>query len=150
MPSRRVVRALVGLSALAAAACGGSNSAPQGFFISIRNMTFTPLSLDVPPGATVTVLNDDGIGHSVTSEATANAFTPGGVDVVTFDTGVFTGQRSFTIPSSAQEGTVVPYYCQVHRATMVTPTGTITIRAAALPSAPPSGGSGGGGGMSGY
>ena len=143
MPSRRVVRALVGLSALAAAACGGSNSAPQGFFISIRNMTFTPLSLDVPPGATVTVLNDDGIGHSVTSEATANAFTPGGVDVVTFDTGVFTGQRSFTIPSSAQEGTVVPYYCQVHRATMVTPTGTITIHAAALPSAPPTGSSGG-------
>ncbi len=129
-------------------ACGGSSSKknlPAGFYITISSMRFSPLNLDVPPGGTVTVLNDDSMDHTVTSEATSGAYTPGSVAGVSFDTGPFVGQRSFTIPSTAPEGTVIPYYCKIHTTTMATPNGTITVHAAATPS-----GGGGGGGGGGY
>jgi plastocyanin len=144
---------------IAAAACGSSSSsaapAPEGpgFFITISNMSFAPLDLHAPPGATVTVLDRDGIAHSVTSEASPNAFTRGSVGGVSFDTGQFTGTKTFALPSTASSGTVIPYYCTVHAGTMTTPNGTITIDPAALPTtAPGSGGAGagGGGGGGGY
>ena len=135
------------LGAGALAACGGSSSSnnknlPPGYYITISSMRFSPLNLAVPPGKTVTVLNDDSMEHSVTSQTTAGSFTPGAVAGVSFDTGNFVGQRSFTIPSTAPEGTVIPYYCRTHLASMATPNGTITITG----SAPPTGGGGGGGG----
>jgi plastocyanin len=140
---------VVGLGTALNAGCGsdddGDSSLPSGFYISISNMSFAPLNLAVPPGATVTVLNRDAEVHSVTSEATAGAFTPGGVAGISFDTGLFTGTRSFTIPSSAVEGTVVPYYCSNHLETMTTPTGRITVMAGAQPGPAPGGGGGGGG-----
>ncbi len=126
--------------------CGGSSSSslPAGFYITISGMAFSPTNLAVPPGATVTVLNRDSIAHTVTSEATSGAYTPGSVGGVSFDTGQFTGQKSFTIPSTATEGTVIPYYCKVHTSTMATPNGTITIQASAQPGPAPSTGSSGG------
>ncbi len=146
MTTRRL--ALAGAIACAAitGGCGGSSSSslPPGFYITISGMAFSPANLAVPPGATVTVLNRDSIAHTVTSEATSGAYTPGSVGGVSFDTGQFTGQKSFTIPSTATEGTVIPYYCKVHTSTMVTPNGTITIQTSAQPGPPPStGGSGG-------
>ena len=151
----------------AVAACGGSSSmstptptptpsSPStpvgtgtGFFITITGMTFTPLNLNVPPGATVTVKNDDTMPHSVTSEAKALAFTPGSVGGVQFDTGIFSGgQKTFTIPANAVEKAVVPYYCRNHQGAMATPTGTITIDASAQPNAAPGGTTTGGGGGS--
>jgi plastocyanin len=122
-------------------ACGGYSSdddggspAPQEqastFRIVISGMTFTPARLEVTPGATVTVQNLDGMAHSVTSQAEENAFTQGGVAGVSFDTGAFTGTRTFVIPSSAAVGTVIPYYCTTHLGTMVTPNGAIVIAAA--------------------
>lgn len=140
---------------LAVAACGSSSSssspapAPQGpgFFITISNLSYSPLNLHVPPGATVTVLNQDGMPHSVTSEATQNAFTPGSVSGVSFDTGPFTGTKTFSIPAAATGGTVIPYYCTVHRGTMATPNGAITVDPSAVATtAPGAGGAGGGGG----
>jgi plastocyanin len=95
--------------------------------ITISGMAFSPLNLHVPAGATVTVVNKDGFDHTVTSETAANMFTPGSVGGVQFDTGLFTGTRTFSVPANAATGTVVPYYCKVHLATMATPTGTITI-----------------------
>lgn len=145
------------LSLLAAAgvagvtACGGSSSddggddLPAGFYITISGMRFAPLDLAVPPGATVTVLNRDGEVHSVTSQSAPSTFAPGGVAGVTFDTGLFLNQRTFTIPASAPEGTVIPYYCTSHRELMATPNGTITIRAASQPVQPPGGGGKNGG-----
>ncbi len=130
-----------------AAGCGGSSSSnnlPAGFYISISNMAFSPLNLAVPPGATVTVLNRDSMAHTVTSEATSGAYTPGSVGGVSFDTGSFTGQASFTVPPTAAEGTVIPYYCKVHTSTMATPNGTITVQASAQPGPAPSTGSPGG------
>jgi len=135
--------------AAAVAGCGtSSTSSPapppttSGFTITISNLTYSPLNLHVPPGQTVTVVNDDGMPHSVTSEATQNAFTPGSVSGISFDTGAFTGSRTFSIPSSAASGTVIPFFCTVHRGTMNTPNGSITID----PTATATTSSGGGGG----
>lgn len=135
------------------AACGGSsnnspstssNPAPDGgsvaptgtgadggataLAIHIKNLAFSPDNLTVPAGATVQVFNDDGATpHSVTSEATAGSFTPGAVGGISFDTGIFTGgTRSFTIPASAANGTVVPYYCRNHLS-MMTNAATVHI-----------------------
>jgi plastocyanin len=148
-------RSLLGLAAITAIACGGSSSSSNsptptspGFFITISNMSFSPLNLHVPPGGTVTVINDDGITHSVTSESTPNAFAPGAVGGVSFDTGLFSGgQKSFTIPATAANGTVIPYFCMSHKQLMNTPTGTITVdTSAGATTPPPSGGGGMGGG----
>jgi plastocyanin len=117
-----------------------------GFYITISGMAFSPLDLHVPPGATVTVINMDGIAHSVTSEASVDAFTVGSVAGVSFDTGQFTGLRSFGVGASAPNGTVVPYFCTAHRAAMATPNGSITVDSAAVAAAPPSTGVAGGGG----
>jgi len=131
------------------AACGGSyrtaTSAPSsggvtasGYFITISNLTYSPLNLAVPPGATVTVMNDDGMLHSVTSESAPGAFTPGSVAGVSFDTGEFaSGTSSFTVPASAANGTIIPYYCTFHKAGMMTPNGTITVSTSAAPSPAP-------------
>jgi len=116
---------------------GGTTGGTPGFYVVIRNMSFSPSQLAVPPGGTVTVLNQDAMPHSVTSETTEGAFTPGAVDGVQFDTGAFTGQRTFTMPANAVEGAVIPYYCTVHTSTMVTPNATIRVDSSAQPAPPP-------------
>ena len=124
---------------------GGGGGTTPGFYVVIEGSAFNPLQLSAPPGATVTVLNRDPMAHSVTSEAAAGDFTPGGVGGVEFNTGSFTGSKTFTLPADATDGTVIPYYCTVHKSTMVTPNGSIRIDSSAQP-APAPGSSGGGGG----
>ncbi len=149
------VLALAGtVSALTA--CGGSsssggggtvNNGTPGFYITIKNMAYSPLELAVPPGGTVTVVNQDAMPHSVTSESAPGAFTPGAVGGVQFDTGGISGQATFTIPATAANGTMIPYYCSVHKGAMATPNATIKVDNSAQPGpAPGSGGGGGGGG----
>ncbi|HEX8908182.1 MAG TPA: hypothetical protein VF805_03205 [Anaeromyxobacteraceae bacterium] len=88
--------------------------------VHIRNLAFSPENPSAPAGATVDVVNDDSpTVHSMTSEATAGSYTPGAVGGVSFDTGLFTGTRSFTIPSTAVTGTVIPFYCRNHLGMMV-------------------------------
>jgi plastocyanin len=116
--------------------CGSSSgspasSTPQGYYITIANMAFSPLDLQAPPGATITVINQDSFPHTVTSEAAPGAFAPGGVAGVSFDTGSFTGQTSFGLQQGAPEGTVIPYYCAIHTTAMATPNATITIQSSA-------------------
>jgi plastocyanin len=145
------------LIAVAALACGGSDgsssSSPtpapttptttSGFFITIQGLAFTPLNLHVPPGGTVTVVNNDAMPHSVTSQARVNTFVPGAVAGVQFDTGIFSGgTKTFTIPATAANGTVIPYFCRNHMGAMATPNGTVTVDSSAAP-ASPSGTSGG-------
>ena len=139
--------ALVALTASVAVGCGGSNSSTSstpGFFITISNLSFSPLNLRAPPGATVTVINNDSMAHQVVSEATSGSFVPGAVAGISFDTGAFTGQKSFTLPSGAANGTLVPYFCNIHKNTRATPNGQITIDSTAAPSSPPGGGGSGG------
>lgn len=122
--------------AVLAAGCGsGSSGNPAGYYVSISGMSFSPLNLDAPPGATVTVINNDSMAHSVTSEAAPDTFIPGGA--IPFDTTPFTGRASFMLPASAPAGTVLNYFCTVHKGTMVTRNGTITIRPDAAPTQPP-------------
>ena len=117
--------------------CGGSmsdtssgtvstNSAPA-HLITISGMTFMPARLQVTPGSTVTVRNVDSTAHSVTSEAAMSAFHPGPMAGVSFDTGPFMGEMSFTIPPGAATGMVVPYFSTVDTSMMATPNGEIEI-----------------------
>lgn len=148
------VLALAGMIA-GLASCGGSSSGSgnvggggtPGFFIVIQGLAYSPATLSVPPGATVTVMNRDAMPHSVTSESMPGAFTPGAVSGVQFDSGAATGTFTFQVPANAPEGTVIPYYCTVHKGVMATPNASIKIDTSAQPAPPP--GSGGGGG-SGY
>jgi hypothetical protein len=64
----------------------------------------------------------------VTSERAPDAFVPGSVANVSFDTGAFlAGDRTIVIPPDAAPGTVVPYYCALHKGAMRTPNGEIRI-----------------------
>lgn len=126
--------AVCGLALAACGATSGPASSGNTFLIRISSLRFIPQDLTVPPGATIVVRNEDPMPHSVTSAASPDAFTPGSVAGVSFDTGPFSnGQTSFRIPSTAPEGTVVPFYCTVHGGVMNTPHGSITIRATAAP-----------------
>jgi plastocyanin len=132
---------LVAVLALATA-CGDStpaaSSLPPGYYITISNLAYAPLNLSAPAGATITVLNRDAMTHSVTQQVAPATFTPGAPGGGTpFDTGLFTGTKTFTLPAGLVEGTVLSYYCTSHTSTMLTPNGTITIRAAAAPAPDP-------------
>ncbi len=135
--SRYGAAALVAAGVLASA-CGSSSTSssalPAGYYIIISNMSFAPSNLEAPAGATVTVVNRDAMVHSVTQQSTAGAFTLGAPAGTTpFDTGLFSGSKAFTLPAGLADGTVLHYYCSNHTSTMLTPNGTITIRAAAPP-----------------
>jgi plastocyanin len=114
----RTFRMLAALAAATLACHCGSSSTPGPNTIAISNFQYNPANLSVTPGTTVTVTNSDSMQHSVTSQSVMNAFTPGAVNGVLFDTGAFTTTGTFTIPSSATVGTVIPYYCTVHLQTM--------------------------------
>ncbi|MBF5042973.1 hypothetical protein FGE12_11290 [Aggregicoccus sp. 17bor-14] len=131
---------------LVLSACGGSSygggnpspspSNPNEAVLTIQNMAFSPANLAVVPGQTVRVRNLDAMAHSVTSQSAPNQFRPGAVNGISFDTGAFTGERTFVIPTSAAVGTLVPYFCTVHPGTMAN-TGVITVRAAGDTTPPP-------------
>jgi len=72
-------------------------------------------------------MNNDGEPHSVTSEAQVDDFVSGAVQGVSFDTGSISPGSSgeLSLPASAASGTVIPYFCSVHKATMMQ--GTLTI-----------------------
>jgi plastocyanin len=148
-----MMRRLILTSAFAlalASACGGPTSttppasatptptiSPAGAtIITIKDLNFIPLDVTVAPGTTITVQNLDGIAHSLTSEAAMGQFSPGSVNGVSFDTGVFSmGEKTITIPANAAPGTVVPYFCRIHLAMM--PQGTITVQTGAATSQSP-------------
>ncbi len=92
---------------------GGSDAGTEAV-LTIENFTFNPKNLLVSPGTRVRVVNRDSAPHSVTSESMDGVLTPGSVNGVSFDTGPFTGERTFMVPAGAPHGTVVPYYCTVH------------------------------------
>ena len=105
----------------------GGNNGP--FVVNIQLFTFNPTNLTVPPGATVTVNNLDTAPHTATSQTVAGQFTLGAVNGVQFDTGMIAAGQSatFTIPANAPHGTVVPYFCDVHKGAMVNQP-TITVQ----------------------
>ncbi len=97
--------------------------------ITISNFSFSPLNIGVAPGTVITVRNEDDVNHSVTSESRKGIFKKGSVGGISFDTGVFMiPPHPITIPSDAHVGTIIPYFCTVHKDNMATPTGYITIK----------------------
>jgi plastocyanin len=133
------------------AACGGTTTPAgttlrPGYYIGISSMAYSPLNLAAPAGSTVTVINRDAMNHSVTSQAAPGSFTPGAAAGAPFDTGLFTGSRTFRIPAGLADGTVLHYYCSSHGSLMATPNGTITIDSTAGVGPAPAGGGGVGGG----
>jgi plastocyanin len=109
--------------AVGLAACGStgskatSSSVPAGgstggSSIAIKNFAFAPDVLTVKPGTKVSVKNEDGVTHTLTS--TTGKFSTGDVA---------SGQRvSFTAPETP--GTY-PYRCNIHQYM----TGTLVVRA---------------------
>jgi plastocyanin len=95
---------LLFVASLAAGACGGGSggSGPTGTpgtpitpvdntpvvttSVTLKNTAFTPPSIVVAPGATVTFTNQDGIAHNVTFGSSSvhgvSDFTSGSADVV--------------------------------------------------------------------
>ena len=107
--------------------CGSSGSSNSADTITISNFLYSPSNLSVKPGTTITVVNQDSTAHTLTSQSALGDFTKGAVSGVEFDTGSFTGTTTFTIPSTAPVGTVIPYFCTIHKSTMGMGQGQITI-----------------------
>ena len=92
---------------------GGNTSTSQ---VMMQGMAFSPASLTVSAGTTVTWLNKDPYAHTVTSG------TPGSPDGK-FDSGIINGNGSYSY-TFATKGTY-NYYCKIHAPNMV---GTITVQ----------------------
>jgi plastocyanin len=89
----------------------GSGAATATNAITISNFMFSPMSVSVAPGSTVSVTNKDSVAHTLT--ATGNQFNTGDING---------GQtKTFTAPSKA--GTY-HYICNIHQYMM----GTIVVR----------------------
>jgi plastocyanin len=86
--------------------------APPTTQVSIDNFTFSPQTLVIAPGTTVTWVNHDDVPHTATSAAKPRAFDSGALD---------TDQKfshEFTTAG------VFPYFCAVHPHM----TGQITVK----------------------
>ncbi|HET9731521.1 MAG TPA: cupredoxin domain-containing protein [Acidimicrobiales bacterium] len=83
-------------SAPGAAAAGGP-------VIVIKNFAYSPVSLTVKPGATVTVKNEDVAPHTVTASGSGK-----------FDTGNISPGASMTFTAPTAPGTY-PYICSIHQ-----------------------------------
>lgn len=101
----RLVAALV--LVLALGACGGSSKnsggAVSGTAITAHNFSFSPATLRVAAGATITVTDKDGSEHTVTSYD--NLFDTGHIPASG-------GTKTFSAPSKA--GTY-KYHCNIHQ-----------------------------------
>jgi plastocyanin len=112
---RRVIIALVALvsvvtlvtacgsnSRSAATSTGGASAPAAANTIVIDNFMFSPMTLTVSPGATVTVKNQDSTAHTLT--ATTKQFDTGDIGAG--------ATKTFTAPSKA--GTY-SYICDIHQ-----------------------------------
>ena len=119
---RRIALAAAGAMLVAAATAGcssysspsshGTSAAPfptstattlAADTIVIQNFAFHPADAAVAPGATVRVINEDNVTHTVTSTATPKAFDTGDVGGITATT--------FIAPSKAGS---YAYICRIH------------------------------------
>ena len=69
--------------------------------VSLRNLAFSPASIQVTPGATVQFTNNDGIEHNITFSNSSVS------DPIDFST----GSRSVVMPTTT--GTYA-YHCTIH------------------------------------
>jgi plastocyanin len=74
---------------------------------------FSPMTLTVAPGATVTVRNEDSVTHTLTDKASSSLF----------GTGDIAAGRSMTFHAPKQSGSYT-YICEIHQYM----TGTLVVR----------------------
>jgi plastocyanin len=114
--------ALLVAGALLLAACGSSTptksgtaatsgASSGGTSITIKNFAFSPASLSVAPGVTITVTNKDSATHTVTAS--------GGQ----FNTGDITQNQTKTFKAPTKPGNY-PYICEIHQYMM----GTLVVK----------------------
>jgi len=92
---------LISVLALAAGSSLAGAGAPAGVEVKIDNFVFTPASLKVAAGTTVTWVNHDDIPHTVVS-----------TDRVLFKSKVLDTDEKFSF-TFAKPGKV-PYFCSIH------------------------------------
>ena len=121
--------------ALFAAACGGSNLTGGGggggggmnpsAAVTVSDYSFSPATLSVKAGETVTWTNDGAVAHTATSDA---------ADSVTWDSGALGGSTPNPYGGSTPGGSfsftftkpgTYSYHCSYHQAQGMT--GTITV-----------------------
>ena len=89
-----------------ATATGSSASQKTGSTdtIVIKNFMFSPMTLTVAPGATVTVRNEDSVTHTLTDKSDPKLFTTGDIPA---------GQsKTFKAPNTAGS---YSYICSIHQ-----------------------------------
>jgi plastocyanin len=93
--------------AVGVAACGGGDAAPtaaaqtSGTSVSVQDNSFSPATLKVAVGDTVTFTNDGGVAHTVTATSGAK-----------FDSGTLEPGKTFTF--TAEKAGSVSYVCTIH------------------------------------
>ena len=113
---RTGLRTAMALAAVLAIALGATPARAADESVAIEDFAFTPGTVTVTEGDTVTWTNDDGTAHTATGAAfDTERLDPGQTATITFSTA-----GSF------------PYACAIH-AQM---TGTVVVEAAAAPPAP--------------
>jgi plastocyanin len=88
-----------------------SSSSSTGTSISISNFMYSPMTLSVKPGATISVTNKDSATHTLTASG------PGG-----FNTGNISHNQTKTFTAPTKPGTY-QYICNIHQYMM----GTIKV-----------------------
>ena len=89
-------------SSVPTTAGGGGGGGAATDAIVIKNFAFSPASITVKPGATVTVTNKDSVAHTVTA-------SNGGFNTGDIQPGA---SATFTAPNSAGS---YPYICSIHQ-----------------------------------
>jgi plastocyanin len=97
------VAALVGLLLAATWLSAGRVGAASPNHVDIVNLTYNPAQMSVQVGDAVTWTNNDGVGHTVTSDAGAPA---------AFDSGTIAGGGTFAFTFTVA-GTY-DYHCKIH------------------------------------
>ncbi len=97
-------------SAVTSRSTGPGGQAIAGSTIVIKNFTFSPETLSVKPGETITVRNEDSVTHTLSSDSGA------------FSTGDLSGGSSTTLKAPTKPGTYA-YRCSIHQFM----TGTVVV-----------------------
>lgn len=112
-----IIRAIGGGVVVAALVGGTALAADQS--VAISGFSYSPASVTVSVGDTVTWTNSDAQAHTATADDSS------------WDTGNITGSGGTGAVTFATAGTF-PYHCAIHPAM----TGTVTVQAAAATTAP--------------
>ena len=101
-PGAAVAAALVlGVGCISDRPSAGPDLSSSGVTVAIDNFAFVPAELSIPAGTTVTWVNHDPVGHTVTAD-----------DGTSFASSAFTQGAMFQV-AAGQPGTYT-YFCQIH------------------------------------